>query len=448
MYKRFALVLVLVFLTASCVIVAKPVSGASAVENSWVSKAPMHVARSDLGIASVNGKIYAIGGTTQSGMWPYQSGGIVGINEEYDTATDTWMTETPMPTPRMDFATAVYQNKIYCIGGIASISINGEVLTAANEVYDPATYTWKNKTSMPTAASNIEANVVNDKIYIFDGTTNWVYDPVNDTWTTKATMPIAGAVASGVFNNKIYVIGSSTTQIYDPTTDTWSLGAPPPALSPGSIGVTTGIMAPKRIYFIGGYFSNSYSSETQVYDLETDSWASGAAIPTQRGDFAVAVVNDTIYVIGGGSANYPNIMSWSTGPDVTKYATNEQYIPFGYGTVPPVASIVAPENITYNESSVPLAFTLSKSASWLGYSLDGKDNVTIAGNTSLAGLSNGVHNVTVYAKDNNSNVGASETITFTITSATFPTARVAAISGASAVVVIAGLLVYFKKRKR
>ncbi|MGD0204645.1 MAG: hypothetical protein ABSC20_12185 [Candidatus Bathyarchaeia archaeon] len=44
MSKGFALVLVLVFLTASCVMVAKPVSGASAVENTWVSKAPMQVA--------------------------------------------------------------------------------------------------------------------------------------------------------------------------------------------------------------------------------------------------------------------------------------------------------------------------------------------------------------------------------------------------------------------
>jgi hypothetical protein len=124
-------------------------------------------------------------------------------------------------------------------------------------------------------------------------------------------------------------------------------------------------------------------------------------------------------------------------------------------TLPPEPVIVAPESITYNKSSVPLAFTLGASVtSWVGYSLDGKDNVTIDGNTTLTGLSNGAHNVTVYANDTFGNVGSSQTITFTIAlvsivkSEPFPTAPVAAVSGASAVVVVAGLLVYFKKRKR
>jgi len=60
-----------------------------------------------------------------------------------------------------------------------------------------------------------------------------------------------------------------------------------------------------------------------------------------------------------------------------------------------------------------------------------------------------LHNITIYANDTFGIVGASETITFTIALATFPTAPVAAVSGASAVVVVvAGLLVYHKKHKR
>jgi len=51
-----------------------------------------------------------------------------------------------------------------------------------------------------------------------------------------------------------------------------------------------------------------------------------------------------------------------------------------------------------------------------------------------------------YANDTFGNIGASETITFTVASEPFPTAPVVAVSGA--LTVVAGLLVYFKKRKR
>src|SRR5208337_5589503 len=102
MSKGFALVLVLVFLTSSIIMVAKPVSAASAVGNSWVEKAPMHVARAGLGVAVVNGKIYAVGGSTATAVVVIDevfSGGVVGTNEEYDPATDNWTTRTPMITP-------------------------------------------------------------------------------------------------------------------------------------------------------------------------------------------------------------------------------------------------------------------------------------------------------------------------------------------------------------
>jgi hypothetical protein len=67
MRKCLALTLVLVFLTASCpVVTERALSSAEIVENSWVSKAPMQEARSGLGVAVVNGEIYAIGGRNSS----------------------------------------------------------------------------------------------------------------------------------------------------------------------------------------------------------------------------------------------------------------------------------------------------------------------------------------------------------------------------------------------
>jgi len=351
-----------------------------------------------------------------------------------------------MPTPRAVFAITTYQNKIYCMGGKTSNGTTGVI-----EVYDPETDTWETKTPMPTARLSLTANVANGKIYLIGGypyevwNLTEVYDPAADSWATKAPMPFAAGRASAVFDNKIYKIGSKL-QIYDPTTDDWSLGTPKPSSVGGvrGAGVTTGVLAPKRIYAIG--------DSVGVYDPENDTWTIGAKRPTyQKMNFGVAVANDMIYAIGGYTYDNLYLLSSEIG-SFEPLALNEQYTPIGYGTIPPVVSVFSPENKTYASSNVSLAFTVNKPALWVGYSLDGQDNVTIIGNTTLLGLTNGLHNVTVYAKDTFENTGTSETIIFTISvepkpppAEPFPTTLVIA-SVITVAVVGVGLIVYFKKR--
>jgi N-acetylneuraminic acid mutarotase len=331
--KKTALALILVSLTVLSTVAITLVWSSG---DSWASKAPMQVARSGLGVAAVNGKIYAIGGVTSSGFVPSSPASavyagktpavVVGSNEEYDPATDTWTFRAAMPTPRAVFAIAVYQNKIYCIGGKTSSGYTG-----VNEVYDPATNTWETKTPMPTAKAFLQANVVNGKIYLIGGDglneaysflkLNEVYDPATDTWITKEPMPSATffGYASAVFDNKIYIIGSvsgSFLEIYDPETDIWSSGTSPP-LGGVAAGATTGILAPKCIYVLD-------SENVGVYDPANDSWSLGADAPTSRYNFGVAVVNDTLYVIGGHTYSLPG--------DYAPIAVNEQYTPIGYGT--------------------------------------------------------------------------------------------------------------------
>jgi len=61
-----------------------------------------------------------------------------------------------------------------------------------------------------------------------------------------------------------------------------------------------------------------------------------------------------------------------------------------------------------------LTFTVNEETSWMGYSLDGNENVTVTGNTTLNDLSIGSHDVIVFASDTSENMGSSDTIYFEV----------------------------------
>ncbi len=129
---------------------------------------------------------------------------------------------------------------------------------------------------------------------------------------------------------------------------------------------------------------------------------------------------------------------------------------FTVDTAPPEIRILPMKNETDDGIEIPLNFTLSEVPSQISYVLDGQDNVTIQGNSTLTEISSGVHNVTVYAWDAAGNVGATETVTFTVAETEseaepegFPTVPVAAMSAVSiAAVATAGLLLYNRKRRK
>src|SRR5208283_5383962 len=153
------------------------------------------------------------------------------------------------------------------------------------------------------------------------------------------------------------------------------------------------------LYVIGGYFLNSYSSNVQVYNSSSNSWSTGASMPTARAYLGVAVVNDVLYAIGGFDGQ-----NWLN--------TVEEYTPIGYGTTPPIIQITSPENETYNK--VSLNFTVNRDTEWMGYSLDNHANVTIMGETELFNLSQGAQNIIVYANDSLGNMGSSNKVFFSV----------------------------------
>ncbi len=275
-----------------------------AKEGKWTKKADMPAERYGLSASTVNGKIYAIGG----------SGFRKRLVEEYDPVADTWTKKADMPTlPTFWHAASAVNGKIYVIGGW-----EWAVLSTVLE-YDPVKDTWTKKSDMPTARSTLSTSVVDGKIYAIGGEdgNRWLptveeYDPVRDKWTKKADMPTRrGYLGTSVVNGKIYAIGgrvgggfTSAVEEYDPVADKWTKKADMPTVRDQ---VTTCAVAGK-IYAIGGsvipkagWVGNNEIAVSTVeeYDPVTDKWTKKADMLTPRFQHAASVVGGKIYAIGG-----------------------------------------------------------------------------------------------------------------------------------------------------
>lgn len=181
----------------------------------WTKKNSMSKPRQGLGLVAVNGKLYAIGGSTSDGF-------CVDTVEEYNPSSDLWRMKTSMSTPRCRPGILVFENKIYAIGGHLDYRNNGINLATVEE-YDPATNIWTGKNPMSIARSVMGVSVNNNgRIYAVGGfigqgsfqLTNIVeeYDPDTDTWTTRTPLPVAihelGLALGG--DGRVYAIGGQT----------------------------------------------------------------------------------------------------------------------------------------------------------------------------------------------------------------------------------------------
>ena len=94
------------------------------------------------------------------------------------------------------------------------------------------------------------------------------------------------------------------------------------------------------------------------------------------------------------------------------YTNSSSLLSFTIDTIPPKIWLSI-ENSTYYSSELPLDFKVDESISKLSYSLDNQPNVTLSGNITLTGLTQGNHNIVVFAEDTTGNV-TRQIITFNI----------------------------------
>ncbi len=266
----------------------------------WIELSPMPTPRSELSATASEGFIYVGGGLNEVG-------GLDAF-EIYDIENDLWSSAKKLPQRRHHTAMASIGNFVYITGGYLTGFDQGlEDLRR----YDIETNKWKRLANAPSV--RVAHSMVSSlgRLYVVGGLSSdphsvWSYNPTSDSWNKNLQrMPTAREHATAVtLGRKIYVIGGrwsqvnlSIVEIYDPITNTWSRGSPMPTPSSG----LTAAVVNGKIHVTGGedLDSSLTFSSHYAYDPETNSWETLPPLPVGRHGLASAGVNGVFYVIGG-----------------------------------------------------------------------------------------------------------------------------------------------------
>ena len=274
----------------------------------WGARAGLLVANSEFAMTEAGGKIYVLGGYPSTGV----SSRTVQV---YDIAGDSWQLGPLLPQPNNHNMAATVNGKVYVIGGQTTNDQEG--LTAVNAVYelDPAVGVWVAKTPMPTARSGGVAVAYGGKIYVAGGRVPRgndfaVYDPATNQWEVLPSLPsqrnhLAGAAINGRLHfvggrlgNGLSPLKSEAHEVFDPVTKTWSTLAP---MLRGRSGMNAAV-ANGCFHVWGGEAPTGMTPDHDYYHPGMNRWFSLRNMPIPiHGVVGSAFVNGLIWVTGGGT---------------------------------------------------------------------------------------------------------------------------------------------------
>lgn len=267
----------------------------------WITLAPVLTPRQEVAVATVNGKLYLIGGFGEGGS-------ILASVEEYDPATNTWRFVAPLPRGLHHTAAAVVGSSIYVVGGFSALAFNAQSTVYR---YDTAIDRWTRVADLPKPRGALGAVTIDGKIYAVGGLPGGrdltVYDPATDTWTELPPMPtprdhLAAVAARGI----LFVAGgrfpanTNAFECYEPGPQRWTMLPPMPTARAGIAGAELN----DRIYVFGGEgnpaTANGTFAEVESFDLRSFTWRAELSMPNPRHGIGAATIHPFIYVPAGG----------------------------------------------------------------------------------------------------------------------------------------------------
>jgi N-acetylneuraminic acid mutarotase len=282
-------------------------ASAAVADNSWRIGTPMPTAREGAFTGAIGGKIYVIGGASNSAT--------LNVNEIYDTTTNSWTTGVPMPTARRVGASAVVDKVLYTIAGES-----GGTLVNVVEAYDPATDTWSTRAPMPIANDSCYAVIEKGIVFVIGGydlasgrlRAVESYNPMTNQWAEVAPLNVGKSLAAVGLVGSVIIAAGGLTNADTATADNeaysaaghWTTLAPVPTARQGGCFEAAG----GTLYFGGGNTGGDDYPLTvlEAYALETNSWTTGlASMPNAVVNPGSASVGDRLYCFGGSDNGEP-----------------------------------------------------------------------------------------------------------------------------------------------
>jgi N-acetylneuraminic acid mutarotase len=211
--------------------------------------------------------------------------------------------------PRQEMGVATVEGRVYVVGGFDA---SGQPV-ATVEAYDPATDRWTQRASLPSPLHHVNLAAVGGKLYVVGGLTGssftasgttLVYDPALDSWSPLTSMLSGterGASGVAVLDGRIVVAGGlrgvsvTDASVFDPQTNAWSPLQPLAVARDHLAAATVG----GRVYAVSGRDSGALKAALEVLDAANGSWNRRADIPTARGGIAAAELSGRLVVLGG-----------------------------------------------------------------------------------------------------------------------------------------------------
>ncbi|CAG9585490.1 unnamed protein product [Danaus chrysippus] len=248
----------------------------------WEELSPMGIARIQPGVASLGGRVYAVGGE--------QGSQILANGEVYDPQTDKWSYIACMKEARCEFGLTAWKGNLYAFGGWV-----GSEMGASVEVYDPISDEWTLIDRMPEPRFGMGVVNFEGLIYVVGGCTHtWrhtrdllCYHPASRKWRPLAPMRHARSQAAAVvYWGRIYTFDD----------DSWEeVGSLVEARAGCAAGAADGLLvAAGGDSECGGkrdfYRARTTLASVEIYDPTRDTWTSTTSLPHSRAEAGAALL--------------------------------------------------------------------------------------------------------------------------------------------------------------